>query len=330
MNFKQIAFLMGLSLCIGSALGFLGSKLTSQAKNFSSLETVQHLNSLSDDDFVSIYPNEKHLLTLGEQTFGDRLLRILENRISSTVPNKSKITKPRTVPDKNDKVEEEEQVDDPSEMPNDFSYFSRVGMELAPRYVPGAKLLQIFKNSKFSKAGEENFGIENGLIENAKEFLKKQGCKNPSFTAITEERKSKSKFFDLVKDNTFQGATSIPATSPKQSEKNLRTKVEFNSPSHNGYDYIEVRDDKKNYLEKRVIKADDPDDAWRYSSCEPAVILVSDKCPWNNQYVYEFKSFYLSPDSKKMVGNVYCKKPGDEDWTPVGIFDLNQSAEDRE
>lgn len=330
MNFKQIAFLMGLSAFIGSVLGFLGSKLSNQTKNFSSIDTVQHLNSLSDDDFLSIYPNEKHLLTLGEQTFGDRLLRVLENRNSSASINKNKIIKSKPAPEKKTEIEEDSKAADQSETPNEFSYFSRVGMELPPRYVPGGKLLQIFKNSKFAKAGEENFGVENGLIENAKDFLQKQGCKNPSFTAITEERKSKSKFFDLVKDNTFQGSTSVTINSSKPSEKILKTKVEFNSPSHNGYDYIEVRDDKKNYLEKRVIKADDPDDAWRYSSCEPAVILVSDKCPWNNEYVYEFKSFYLSPDSKKMVGNVYCKKPADQDWTPVGMFDLNQSAEDRE
>ncbi len=330
MNFKQIALLMALSAFVGSALGFLGSKLSNQTKTFSSLDTVQHLNSLSDDDFMNIYPNEKHLLTLGEQTFGDRLLRILENRNTSALPNKNKVTKPKPVIEKNDRVEEEVTPESQPETSDDFSYFSRVGTELAPRYVPGGKLLQIFKNSKFSKAGEENFGVENGLIENAKEFLQKQGCKNPSFTAITEERKSKSKFFDLVKDNTFQGNTSVTPTSPKDKEKTLKTKVEFNSPSHNGYDYIEVRDDKKNYLEKRVIKAEDPDDAWRYSSCEPAVILVSDKCPWNDQFVYEFKSFYLSPDSKKMVGNVYCKKPSDQEWTPVATFDLNQSAEDRE
>jgi hypothetical protein len=328
MNFRQIAFLMFLSVVIGSTIGFLLAKLgKNDRNNFSSLETVQHLNSLSDKDFVSIYPSEKHLLTLGEQTFGDRLFHLLEDRKN---PAAIKIKTAKINTGKENQKNEDGQIGPEIELSNNLSYFSRMGIDIPPRYIPSAKLLQVFKNTKFSSAAEDSFGVENELIENAKEYLKKQGCKNPSFTAITEERKNRSKFFDLVKDNTFQGSTTVTISSSKEPEKTLQTKIEFNSPSHNGYDYIEVRDDKKNYLEKRVIKSDQPDAAWRYSSCEPAVILVSDKCPWSNQYVYEFKSFYLSPDSKKMIGNVYCKKPSEQDWTNVGMFDLNQSAEDRE
>jgi len=326
MNTRQITFLLFLSAVIGSIMGFLGNQFFNRdSKKFSSLETVQHLNSLSDEDFLKMYPDEKHLLTLGEQTFGDRLFRLLETRSQNV--NTPKKSDPKTKYTNEDLQSEELTKDELTESNDNLSYFSRSGINLSPRAVPGAKLQRIFKNTKFNTAGDENFGIENGLIENAKEFLQKQGCKNPSFTAITEEKKNRSNFFDFVKDNTFKGSTTIAGTA-KEPVKNFETKIEFNSPTHSGFDYFEVKDHKKNYLEKRVVKIEPADDAWRYSSCEPAVILVSDKCPWNNQFVYEFKSFYVSPDSKKMVGNVYCKRPSDQEWTNVGIFDLNQSLDE--
>lgn len=326
MRTRQIIFLMFLSLMVGSIIGFLGLSASKNKNKISSFGTIQKLMAMSDEDFLTAYPNEKHLLTLGEQALGDRLFNRLEKIKNIGSTNNAKPIKPlpKALSDQNlDEPETQQEVPES----NDFSYFSKGNIHLAPKAIPGAKLQRIFKNKKFSAPNEDSFGVENNLIENVREFLKKQGCKNPSFTAMTEEKKNRSKFFDLVRDNSFKGATIINV---KNKEKSLPTKIEFNSPTHSGYDYFEVVDEKKNFLEKRIVRNDQPDDAWRYSSCEPAVILVSDKCPWNNQYVYEFKSFYLSPDSKKMVGNVYCKKPSDEDWTQVGLFDLNQSAEDRE
>jgi hypothetical protein len=326
MNFRNVILMVFVSGMLGSIFGFLGSDYFQNKSRSAPNSVIQKLNALSDEDYISEYPAEKHLLTLSEQVLGDRLYACLDR------PVKMGSVRKTFAPSNSDTQKEPDQEKAPESADtssDEFSIYARAGASMAPRQVPGAKLQQIFRNGKFATQGEENYGIENALIEDAQEFLKKHGnCVTPTFSAITEERKNRSRFFDFVKENSFKGITTVNVTANHTIAKKLLTLIEFNSPKHDGFDYLEVMDDKKNYLEKRIIKADETDDAWRYSSCAPSVVLVSDKCPWNNQYVYEFKNFYLSPDSKKLIGDVYCKNPSDKQWTPVGVFDLKQIDRD--
>lgn len=319
-------FMVFLSGVIGTIFGFLASNYFQHKSQSAPDSTIQRLNALSDEEFLSVYPAEKHHLSLSEQALGDRLYACLSRpQKTNAYSNKSSANKQEAIAAKPEAEQSRQEQDTSSD---DFSILARAGTSTAPRQVPGAKLLRIFQNSRFVLKNEDVNGIENALIADAQEFLKNKGCNNPNFMAITDERKSRSKFFDFVKENSFAGTTTVTVTGTSMGPKKLNTRIEFDSPKHEGFDYIEVMDEKKNYLEKRIIKSEEADEAWRYNSCAPSVVLVSDKCPWNNGYVYEFKNFYLSPDSKKLVGDVYCKNPSDKQWTSVGIFDLKQVERD--
>ncbi|MEZ4846649.1 MAG: hypothetical protein R2877_06860 [Bdellovibrionota bacterium] len=325
MGFRQILFLVFLSGMLGSIVGFLGSDHFQNKTKSTTHSAIQKLNALSDEEFISQYPAQKHLLTLSEQALADRLYACLDR--PKAAPSLSKASSSQMRPAEKESVKEVERPEDTSS--DEFSIYARANASMAPRVVPGALLQRIFRNRKFAMTNEESNGVLSGLVDDAQEFLRKQGqCVTPTFAAITDESKSRSRFFEFVKENSFKGVTTVTVTPSNSGEKKLDTLIEFNSPKHEGYDYLEVQDAKKNFLEKRIIKADESDDAWRYSSCAPSVVLVSDKCPWNSNYVYEFKNFYLSTDSKKLIGDVYCKKPSDKQWTNIGSFDLKQIDRD--
>lgn len=197
--------------------------------------------------------------------------------------------------------------------------------KVKPLRANNAFFMEAFPNVASTNSAEENFGVESNLIENVKDFLQKHICLNPKFSMITTDKRAQSKFFEVVKENSYRGITTL-LSDPKSAPKKFETIVQFDSPLYENLDYIEIRDEK-NVMEKRVIDSENSPAVWRFNSCVSSVVLLSDRCPWNDKYTYEFKDLFVSPDSKKLVGNIYCKGLSDTSWVQQGSLELNQAAE---
>ncbi len=328
MGSRPIAFFLFIALILGSIIGFLGANSLHPAGPHLS-KAFREVTSLPDGEFLEAYPSRMTEMTDDERQIGDKLLIALQ-------------AKQKNAPKKASKQEPEEKelptpahtkiFVDKAPIQKNFpegepSYYEIASQKLPPLQIAAKKLMQLYPDQKFKIKNEENAGVKEGSLENVQTFLNENLCIDPKFSVITEEQKNRSKFFDVVKDDTFKGVTSISSGDKKIS---MQTTIQFNSAKHNGADYIFTVDAKKNTLEKRAIDSESANEAWRHNSCQSSIVLLSDRCPWNKKFSQEFKDFYVSPDSKKLIGNIYCRNPEDTTWSNIGSFDLNHSAEDAE
>lgn len=324
MGGRQITFLVFISFVMGSIIGFLGIHKLSQ--NSATSKTFKTLGELSDLDFLSKYHEQKDELSPVEKAMGDRLFACLESQQKNTqkkIKNaESQLSEPSHTKTFIDQAPIQKNFPE-----GNLSLYAKAGQNLAPLHIMGGTFLKLFPNQTFALHNEENAGLENGPLKDTKTYLQKHLCIDPSFSVMTEEQRNRTKFFDVVRDDTFKGTTLISTGTTSNS---LTTKMQFNSSTHQGFDYIETSDGKQNMVEKRLIESEGTNEAWRYNSCQPSIVLLSDRCPWNDRFSQEFKDFFVSPESKKLVGNIYCKNPADARWTNLGTFELNQSADDQE
>jgi hypothetical protein len=334
----QISLLIIVGIVVGSVLGTIGVRTiqnrsqSDEAEN-SKLDQIKEMSSKSDEDFINSYNDFKNSLSVGEKILGDRLYSCLsENQSFETEIEEMKTGTDEDPNRKKSFIERFLGEDKPkastSNIPaGNLLPYAKVGKNVAPLEVIGARYMELFPNAKFQHPDEENFGVESSAVDDVNDYLKKKVCLEPAFSVVSQERKDQSKFFEIVKSNYFKGSATIFTADPKDHDQKLKTQVQFNSPTHDGFDYIEVKNDK-DIFEQRVINPEINNEAWRYNTCQPSVVLLSDRCPWNDKFVYEFKDFYYVPDSKKMIGNIYCKGVAETRWTQMGTFELGQTSDD--
>lgn len=187
------------------------------------------------------------------------------------------------------------------------------------------RYLDVFPSTVAKHSEEDNFGVKNNLSGKIQDFLKDNVCNDPKLSTISDDQRSRSKFFESVKENSFRGVTEIFGASAKETQK-LSTIMQFGTAENNGMDYIAIKGNR-NIMERRSIDPDIASAAWRYNSCGFSVVLVGEGCPWNKKYTSEYKDLFYTPDSKKLIGNIYCKSASDPKWTNVGNIVLSQQGE---
>ncbi|MEZ4703675.1 MAG: hypothetical protein R3A11_00470 [Bdellovibrionota bacterium] len=188
----------------------------------------------------------------------------------------------------------------------------------APSITPdNNRYLELFPAKQFFHPQEPSFGFVDDYISDIEEFLGSKECLNPAMSLVTEDRRLESRFFDAIQGRSFAGDLQLDND---RSEK-VPMFLDFNSNRYQGQDHIEILEKGQgNVFEKRTIPNDVVNSVWRYNSCVGSVVLLSDQCPWNQNYQHEFKDFYYLSYSNQLVGNVYCKKASDTDWIRVGHF----------
>lgn len=345
MNAKQILLLAFLGGAIGATIGFLGTQsLQHKASNSSpSSENSSPVVDLPDPDFLSNYMEEKKNLPAREQALGDRLYACLANR------ELSKKEKPAEQPEAEESAEDKKSnstaavgfasVPAPTDKNKKPAKVEEPARNRAPRPIlavaaknaeiqqqSNLRYLDVFPGNVIKNNQEDNFGVKNNLSGKIQDFLKDNVCNDPKLSTISEEQRTRSKFFESVKENTYSGTTEIFGESPKDAQK-LKTQIQFGSSEHNGMDYIVTRSDQNTTYERRSIDPELASAAWRYNSCGFSVVLVGERCSWSKKYTTEYKDLFYTPDSKKLIGNIYCKNPSDPKWTNVGNIVLSQSGE---
>ena len=316
MSTKQVVALAFFASFVGSIFGFLGTQKIQQTKFFSSSAKngqAQNIARLSNQEFLSEYQVHKNDLAPGERALADRLYASLsenKNEVDKPAPQKAKVDTSRGFT-----------VMGPLAPQKPRKILADVGK---PKRIEEEAYLSLFPGSYFS--GKENdYGVKKGLSGKIQDFLKDNVCPDPKLSMVSDEIRSQSKFFESVKENTYQGQTEI-FPSGKIPDRKLITKFEFGGAAEEGDDSVATRENQT-FIEQRIIPAEPTSAAWRYNSCGLSVVLLSDHCPWNDKYTSEYKDIYLAPDSKKLIGNIYCKTTTDMKWTNVGNFVLDQSSE---
>ncbi|MCB0326147.1 MAG: hypothetical protein KDD52_00875 [Bdellovibrionales bacterium] len=180
------------------------------------------------------------------------------------------------------------------------------------------RFLELFPAKQFFHPQEPLFGFIEDYVNDIDEFLRAKECINPAMSLVTEDRRLESRFFDIVQGRSFVGDVYISG----DSETKIPIEFEFNSDRYQGQDHIESKDGPGgDVYEKRNIPSDMINSVWRYNSCVGSVVLLSDHCPWNQNYQHEFKDLYYLSNSNRLLGNVYCKKASDTEWVRVGYID---------
>jgi hypothetical protein len=329
MKHMMTTILAFVCLGIGLTLGYTGKEIYEKQRPKAKKQEsawIKELRTYQDDDFLHSYEGIKSNLTSAEQFLGDRLVSCIDQKQTQS----------------SQLAELQERVEDQQERMGDASFIEKfLGQEPEPQsgiegqFVPqynretqspvpiqvsDARYAQLFPDQQLQHPEEDLFGFVAEPVDDVQAFLDRRVCNNPALTALTPSRRQRSKFFNTLRASVFEG--NVAVDSPQAERGEIRGRVEFQSPRHRGQDAIYIQQGPL-VMETRLV---DPRSAsvWRYSSCQPSVVLLNDRCSWSDQYIYEYKDFYYLAAEDMLVANVYCKKQNGQQWKRMGTLQFEQ------
>lgn len=320
-------------LGIGLIMGYLAKEVyeRQRPKTTAVSPFVEDIMVFEDDDFLHSFAGIQDHLDATEKMLGKKLVACIEEKKRSNEQIQLLKDEIQSLEDQSGQsfinrfLGNSEKDDQVTYLPGNVApMFGSEVLNPVPLRVVDARYRQLFPSTSFTHPREESFGFYQQSVEDVETFLNKRVVTDPSMAVIDMARKKRSKFFQELKTAAFEGPVKLFTESAK--DRQFNGKMIFRSPTQNGLDWIVVNDETGATIETRTFSQVD-ESVWRYNSQNPSVMLLSEQCVWNDQYVYEFKDFFYLTQQDLLVANIYCKKQGADQWERVGTLQFDQIAD---
>ncbi|MCB0272589.1 MAG: hypothetical protein KDD46_06225 [Bdellovibrionales bacterium] len=320
-------------LILGIVMGYLAKEVYDKQRPKEKAQSpwLSEIMAYEDDDFLHSFTGLEEYLSDTEKVLGQKLIQCIGQKKVA----EQKIT------ELEDRAEEQKEIASSSFIDR---FLGKSSKESANEILPGkvvpvygsdavnpqpikvidGRYSQIFPNVSFQHPKEEEFGYYEQPVTDVDDFLDKRIAKNPDMSRVDLQRRKRSKFFQELKTAAFEGDVKVFTEGAQNTQ--FHGKMIFRSPSQNGQDWIVINEEGGATIETRTMTQAD-ESVWRYNSKNPSVVLLSEQCPWNDQYVYEFKDFFFLAQENMLVANIYCKKQNASSWERVGTLKFEQIAE---
>lgn len=193
-----------------------------------------------------------------------------------------------------------------------------------------------FKFEENFPEGGLYFGVEGNKVTDIDEYLKLRECTKPQHHFTNFENSHLSLFFTLNAVRGFEGKVKLVNNRYKSLIQGKMGIFEYKREPYQRYipqGMFEMWAHKnmnvafKGFNYQRQFLAQEYSfgwdrSPWLYNSCNKSISVVSNYCALDPRYDMQFKDFFYLIKRDVMVGNIYCKKSYEKEWSRVGTFEM--------